>query len=154
VGPLRGGLVPGQFSRIMISGCMLRSRYESTGVHHRGLSSTSEAQQEGRGAVLRTSLHSLLITIINQSARRRLRRRRGRDGAVPHISPCTIINQQYQLQQSARHSAKCKRNSGGGGVAVLCIYRQGGAVLLCTIINNYRSTRHTRRVFEGLRYFK
>jgi hypothetical protein len=130
-------------------------------VHHRVLSHKparggahqQEERQEGRGAVLRTSP---CTSYYYQSIRRRRR-----DGAVLLISPCIIIinsinfNHQHGVAGSARETQEA------GGVlccAVMCYAWSrmgvGSAVLLCTIINHYRSTRRTRRVFQRLRYFK
>ena len=72
-------------------------------------------------------------------------------------------HQQYRIQVSAGSARETQK---AGGVllcsSVLHSYVKsyiagGGAVLPCTIMNNYRSTRRTRRVFQllqGLRYFK
>jgi hypothetical protein len=60
----------------------------------------------------------IVLIIINQSARRSLRSRTGRDSAELLILLCTIIN--FDNQQGAA-GTKCIRDSEGKDVAVLHI---------------------------------
>jgi hypothetical protein len=80
---------------------------------------------------------------------------------------CYVYHVYYHQQYRTQLSAGSARETQEAGEVLLCnsVLRSyvksriggEGAVLRCTIINNYRSMRRTRRVFQllqGLRYFK
>jgi hypothetical protein len=115
-----------------------------------------QSARRGRGGgvlclcYLRISLVTSLINT-NQSATRSLHSRTGRDPAVGCVSPYTIINFNNH-QRGVQSSKKCRKNSGGGGGAVLRVGTHIASPY--TIINNFQSTVRSRRVFKGLRSSK
>jgi hypothetical protein len=134
-------------------------------INQRGgaLQTPQEGRQEGRGAVLRTSPCTSYYHQSISEAQTAQQEEGQRRWCATYIT-CAIINSiEFNYQQEAREKVKSR-----GGVlyvvrsSVLHSYVKsyiagGGAVLPCTVMNNYRSTRRTRRVFQllqGLRYFK